>query len=133
LQRPALINFYPLPAVLHYLKICDTVTGGSVLAFGAQTPASVTNFFPVRVAHTLLETFTLLYRCTLSQPLYTCAYLQLLRRGLESKALPVKNYGYRQTDRTDGQTESHMEAAHCLKILICAPRNTQGPSQPIVF
>ena len=36
------------------LKIRDTVTGGSVLASGAQPPASVANFFPVIVAHTLL-------------------------------------------------------------------------------
>jgi hypothetical protein len=88
-----------------------------VLASGAQPPASVTNFFPVRVAHTLLGTVTLLYRCTLSQPLYTCAYLQLLSRGLESKVLQVKNYCYGHPDtRTPArQTESHMEAAHCLK------------------
>jgi hypothetical protein len=43
-------------------KIRDTVTDGSVLASGAQPPASVTNFFPFRVAHTLLGTFKLLYR-----------------------------------------------------------------------
>ena len=87
----------------------------------------VTNFFPFRVAHTVLGTFKLLYRLTLFQPLYTCAYLQLLSSGgctktcsggcqvggFESKALPVKNYCYIRTDGS--RTESHMEAAHCLK------------------
>jgi hypothetical protein len=72
----------------------------------------VTNFFQFKVAHTVLGTFKLLYRLTLFQPLYTCAYLQLLRSGgctktcsggcqvggFESKALPVKNYCYIQMD-----------------------------------
>ena len=57
------------------VKNCDTVTGGSVLASGAQPPASVVNFFPftVRVAHTSLGPVKLLYRCTLFQPLYSCS------------------------------------------------------------
>ena len=46
----------------HLKKIIrDTVTGGSVLASGAQPPASVTNVFHSE-AHTLLGTFKLLYR-----------------------------------------------------------------------
>jgi hypothetical protein len=68
----------------------------------AHSHLRVSQFFsPVRVAHTLLGTVKLLYRCKLFQPLYFCAYLQLLSRGLESKVLPVKNYCYRQrtTDR----------------------------------
>ena len=37
----------PQPLMVLYNKIRDTVTGGSVLASGAQPPASVTNLFPV--------------------------------------------------------------------------------------
>ena len=34
-------------------------------------------FFSRRVAHTMLGTSILLYRCTLFQPLYTCTHVQL--------------------------------------------------------
>ena len=54
-------------------KIHDTVAGGSVLASGAQPPASVVNFFLIlKVAHTSLGAVKLLYGCTLFQPLYSC-------------------------------------------------------------
>ena len=50
------------------IKIRDTVTGGSVLASGAQPPASVANFFPVRMAHTLFWSVKMVY----SQPVLRC-------------------------------------------------------------
>ena len=44
--------------------------------------------------------------------------LLLVGRGLESKVLLVKkvHYGHLDIGTPDGQTESGMEAAHCLKI-----------------
>ena len=53
-----------LKGPLHIIKIRDTVACGSVLASGAQTPASVVIFCSQR-AHTLLGTVKLLYLRTL--------------------------------------------------------------------
>ena len=85
----------------------------------AHSHLRVSRFFFHSEWHTLcLEQLSCCtYRCTLFQPLYTWAYLQLLSRGLEIKVLPLKRWKIIVTDRqTNKQTESSMEAANCLQI-----------------
>ena len=67
-------------------KIRDTVTGGSVLASGAQPPASVTNFCSIQSGTPIIVQYTFLNKQFLVRSLfYVCRLLclKLLRTGSE--------------------------------------------------